>query len=131
VFGWKNVHKHDGALVGKRQDKAGRWRLAKVPYYSTNPVLCILNRRPNEAAWTVGPIPERNLQGYSLQKHSLRLGVTRSTLQGGDQSCGTVRPSHSFEQESQATSKIETSSLSQLDLHSIPTASNYCQSSTI
>jgi hypothetical protein len=38
VFGWKNVHKHGGALVGKKQDKAGRWRLAKVPYYSTNPV---------------------------------------------------------------------------------------------
>jgi hypothetical protein len=36
VFGWKNVHKHEGALVGKKQDKAGRWRLAKVPYYSTN-----------------------------------------------------------------------------------------------
>jgi hypothetical protein len=38
VFGWKNVHKHDGALVGKKQDKAGRWRTAKVPSYSTNPV---------------------------------------------------------------------------------------------
>jgi len=38
VFGWKNVHKHEGALVGKKQDKAGRWRLAKVPNYSTNPV---------------------------------------------------------------------------------------------
>jgi hypothetical protein len=38
VFGWKNVHKHEGALVGKKQDKAGRWRLAKVHYYSTNPV---------------------------------------------------------------------------------------------
>jgi hypothetical protein len=38
VFGWKNVHKHEGSLVGKKQDKAGRWRLAKVPYYSTNPV---------------------------------------------------------------------------------------------
>ena len=38
VFGWKNVHKHDGSLVGKKQDKAGHWRLAKVPYYSTNPV---------------------------------------------------------------------------------------------
>jgi len=23
VFGWKNVHKHEGALVGKKQDKAG------------------------------------------------------------------------------------------------------------
>jgi hypothetical protein len=38
VFGWKSVHKYDGALVGKKQDKAGHWRLAKVPYYSTNPV---------------------------------------------------------------------------------------------
>jgi hypothetical protein len=37
VFGWKNVHKHDGALVGKKQDKAGRWR-SKVPNYSTNPL---------------------------------------------------------------------------------------------
>jgi hypothetical protein len=38
VFGWKNVHKHDGALVGKKQDKAGRWRSAKVPHYSSDPV---------------------------------------------------------------------------------------------
>jgi hypothetical protein len=38
VFGWKHVHKHEGALVGKKQDKAGRLRLAKVPFYSTNPV---------------------------------------------------------------------------------------------
>ena len=38
VFGWKNVHKHDGALVGKKQDKAGHWRTAKVPTYSTDPV---------------------------------------------------------------------------------------------
>ena len=38
VFGWKNVHKHDGAPVGKKQDKAGRWRSAKVPSYSTDPL---------------------------------------------------------------------------------------------
>ena len=38
VFGWKNVHKHKGSLVGKRQDKAGHWRRAKVPNYSTNPL---------------------------------------------------------------------------------------------
>jgi hypothetical protein len=38
VFGWKNVHKHEGTLVGKKQDKAGRWRRANVPYYSTNPL---------------------------------------------------------------------------------------------
>jgi hypothetical protein len=34
VFGWKNVHKHDGALVGKKQDKAEHWRTAKVPRIS-------------------------------------------------------------------------------------------------
>ena len=38
VFGWKNVHKHEGRLVGKKQDKAGCWRLAKVPCYSINPL---------------------------------------------------------------------------------------------
>ena len=38
MFGWKNVHKYENELVGKKQDKAGRWRLAKVPNYSTNPV---------------------------------------------------------------------------------------------
>jgi len=36
VFGWKNVRKHEGSLVGKKQDHAGRWRLAKVPRYSTD-----------------------------------------------------------------------------------------------
>ena len=38
VFGWKNVHNHEGSLVGKRQDKAGHWRRAKVPNYSGNPL---------------------------------------------------------------------------------------------
>jgi hypothetical protein len=38
VFGWQKVHKHNGALVGRKQDKAGRWRRAKVPNYSTNPL---------------------------------------------------------------------------------------------
>ena len=33
VFGWKNVHKHEGSLVGKKQDKAGHWQLARVPDY--------------------------------------------------------------------------------------------------
>jgi hypothetical protein len=27
VFGWQKVHKQQGALVGRKQDKAGRWRL--------------------------------------------------------------------------------------------------------
>ena len=59
VFGWKNVHQHEGSLVGKKQDKAGHWRLGKVPYFSTNPIPGIFDRGPNEATWAVGPIPER------------------------------------------------------------------------
>jgi hypothetical protein len=34
VFGWKNVHQHNGELIGKKRDKLGRWRTAKVPNYS-------------------------------------------------------------------------------------------------
>ena len=37
VFGWKNVRRHDGELIGKKQDKAGRWRTGKVPAYLTDP----------------------------------------------------------------------------------------------
>jgi hypothetical protein len=37
VFGWKKVHRYKGGFVGKKQDRARRWRLAKVPYYSINP----------------------------------------------------------------------------------------------
>ena len=36
VFGWKNVRKHDGQLIGKKQDKVGHWRKAKVPDYSSD-----------------------------------------------------------------------------------------------
>jgi hypothetical protein len=36
VFGWKSVRKHEGALFGKKQDKAGRWRKAKVPDYAND-----------------------------------------------------------------------------------------------
>jgi hypothetical protein len=38
VFGWQKVHKHQGSLVGRKQDKAGHWRRAKVPNYSANPL---------------------------------------------------------------------------------------------
>ena len=38
-FGRKNVHKHEGSLVGKKQDKAGRWRSPKVHGYSTDAFL--------------------------------------------------------------------------------------------
>jgi hypothetical protein len=38
VFGWENVRLREGTLYGKRADKRGRLRTAKVPNYSTNPV---------------------------------------------------------------------------------------------
>ncbi len=38
VFGWKNLRHHAASLYGKRADKLGRLRTAKVPNYSTNPV---------------------------------------------------------------------------------------------
>ena len=38
VFGWRKVHQHQGSIIGRKQDKAGHWRRAKVPNYSTNPL---------------------------------------------------------------------------------------------
>jgi hypothetical protein len=38
VFVWQKVHMHQGSLVGRKQDKAGHWRRATVPNYSTNPL---------------------------------------------------------------------------------------------
>ena len=41
VFGWKSIHPHKdrAGLYGKRQDKAGLWRRANVPNFSTNPII--------------------------------------------------------------------------------------------
>jgi hypothetical protein len=36
VFGWKTVHNYNGELIGKKQDRAGRWRKAKVPDYAND-----------------------------------------------------------------------------------------------
>lgn len=38
VFGWRNVQKHDGKIVGKKPDKLGRWRTATVPDYAKDTV---------------------------------------------------------------------------------------------
>ena len=34
IFGWKSVRKYLGEMIGRRQDKAGAWRKAKVPDYA-------------------------------------------------------------------------------------------------
>jgi hypothetical protein len=36
VFGWKSVREREDELIGKKQDKAGRWRKAKVPDYAND-----------------------------------------------------------------------------------------------
>ena len=35
VFSWNSIHAHDGELYGKRPDKLGHWRSAKIPTHST------------------------------------------------------------------------------------------------
>ncbi len=62
VFGWKNVHKHDGALVGEKQDKTGRWRTAKVPSYLTDPVNAYLINERMTQLGDPNSTP-KNLQG--------------------------------------------------------------------
>ena len=70
VFGWKNVHKHYGALVGKRQDKAGALAVSKGPELLDGHCSRIRDRRTHEATWAVGSIPERTIQGHSRQRYS-------------------------------------------------------------
>jgi hypothetical protein len=98
VFGRKDVHKHEGGFVGKKQDKAGHWRLTKVPFFSTNPV--------HAYAVQLGRL-DRHQKEVSKIIHAKMNGLTRSTLSGGDQSCGTIRPGDCFQQGSQTGSKIE------------------------
>src|SRR4029453_1417797 len=99
VFGWRNIHKRDGALVGKSQGNAGHLRRAKVPNYAGNPlhVYAIEDARirylgSNEATWAVGPIPGGTSQDHSRQRYSFGLGFAGPTLPGCHQSWGAVRP---------------------------------------
>jgi hypothetical protein len=69
VFGWRNVHQYNdrSGLYGKRQDKLGHWRLAKVPNYSTNPIHAY-------------PIEERMKQLGRLDRYQKELSrISRAT----------------------------------------------------
>jgi hypothetical protein len=49
VFGWKDIGRREHQPWGKRKDKAGRWRPARVPDYSTDPTYADdLEQRMNE-----------------------------------------------------------------------------------
>ena len=67
VFGWKKTFTSMKVrLSARKQDRGGRWCLAKVPYYSTNPVLAY-------------PIEERMRQLGRLDRYQKELAkVTRS-----------------------------------------------------
>ena len=101
VFGWKNVHKHEDSLVGKKQDKAGRWRSAKVPYYSTNFLNAYLIEGRMERLGRL----DRYLRQLFRITHANNIpsawASPRATLPCCDQSYGSVRSGDSVEQESQ------------------------------
>ena len=49
VFGWKDIERREHQPWGKRKDKGGRWRPARVPDYSTDPTYADdLEQRMNE-----------------------------------------------------------------------------------
>jgi hypothetical protein len=53
IFGWKDVHKYGGQLLGKKQDRAGRWQKYKVPDYANDAVSRHAARKAR------APIPRR------------------------------------------------------------------------
>lgn len=75
VFGWKSVDKHEGSLVAKRQDKAGRWRRAKVPNYST-----LHASSTDKHIQQLGRLDryDRESPRLLLQKYSLRVRFTEA-----------------------------------------------------
>jgi len=81
VFGWRNVHQHEGTLVGKKQDWPKCLTIRPTP--STH-----IPSRANESAWAFGPILEGTLQDYPRQQYFLRLGFPGATISGGDQAMG-------------------------------------------
>ena len=82
VFGWRKVHKREGSLVGRKQDKAGHWRRAKVPNYSTNPASLIFGREPDETTWPNGSIPKTNSLRSLVPKTFRPIGLRRINAAG-------------------------------------------------
>jgi hypothetical protein len=110
VFGWRKVHKHQGSLVGRKQNKAGHWRRAKVPDYSTNPLHSYsVENRMKQLGRRIDT--KKNSPRSPVPKTFRPIGLHRSRP-SRDQSCWTVRPGHSAEGQSQSDWKIESVSLS-------------------
>jgi hypothetical protein len=85
---WKNVHKHDGSLVGRKQDKPGRWRRAKVPSYLTNPLYSIRSKTGMKQLGRLDRY-QKELSKITRPKTFRPIGLHR-TLPCRDPSCGTA-----------------------------------------
>jgi hypothetical protein len=49
VFAWKGVHCHEGRLIGRKPDRLGRMRTAKVPDYAGDPAAAsVIDERMKE-----------------------------------------------------------------------------------
>jgi hypothetical protein len=114
IFGWRNVHQH------KDRGGLGHWRLGKVLNYSTNPAHAYSIDERMEQIGRFDRYQKRTLQAYPLQKNTPRMGFTGSTLSGGNQSCWTIRSSHSVESQSQTDWKIESASCRTVDFCKAP-----------
>jgi hypothetical protein len=72
VFGWKNVHKHDGEL---NRQEAGQARAdSEGAGLFQRPCSRLCYRRVHEAARPLGAIPEGAFQDYEREKSSQRVG---------------------------------------------------------
>src|SRR5262245_61335986 len=92
VFGWRNVHQHSdrGGLYGKRQDKVGHWRLAKVLNYSTNPAHAYSIDDRMEELGRLDQYEKELSKITRSQKILIDWGNTRSTLPGCDEAVGST-----------------------------------------
>ena len=79
VFGWKNVHKHEGVLIGKKQDRAGRWRrvLRANEAGSTSSNGIIEEKPPIIACSDHGDISAPAENSARVLRHSPRSGEER------------------------------------------------------
>jgi hypothetical protein len=81
VVGWKAVHKHNGELIGNKQDKAGRSRKAKVLDYAND------QRRAyaideDESSWPVGSVSESSRYDHEGENLASRVGHTGDPIDG-------------------------------------------------
>ena len=95
------------ASVGRKQDKAGRWRLVKVPYYSTNLIHAnAIEERMNQ----LGRLEQYKTELYRLTRSKSFpsfLATPEQRCRAAIKSGGTIRPGHSTTEIRRRTVTIE------------------------